>query len=93
MSGGLDEMLRWWLEVLEGWGRSRVNGASRSLVGVEMCASVSSWMGVKLHGYLKEQLGLEVGYSTTVRYLLSLATSAGARPGRNANMKSNAMLS
>ena len=30
------------------------------------------WRGVKLHGYLKEQLGLEVGYSTTVRYLHEL---------------------
>ena len=30
------------------------------------------WTGVKLHGYLKEQLGLEVGYSTTVRYLHEL---------------------
>jgi hypothetical protein len=25
------------------------------------------WTGVKVHGWLKEQLGLEVGYSTTVR--------------------------
>ena len=30
------------------------------------------WTGVKLHGYLKEELGLEVGYSTTVRYLHEL---------------------
>ena len=30
------------------------------------------WTGVKLHGYLKERLGLEVGYSTTVRYLHEL---------------------
>ena len=30
------------------------------------------WTGVKLHGYLKEQLGLDVGYSTTVRYLHEL---------------------
>ena len=30
------------------------------------------WTGVKIHGWLKEQLGLEVGYSTTVRYLHEL---------------------
>ena len=30
------------------------------------------WTGVKLHGWLKEQLGLELGYSTTVRYLHQL---------------------
>jgi transposase len=33
------------------------------------------WTGVKLHGYLKEQLGLEVGYSTTVRYLHELGSN------------------
>ena len=33
---------------------------------------VHHWTGVKLHGYLKEELGLEVGYSTTVRYLHEL---------------------
>ncbi len=27
------------------------------------------WTGVKLHGWLKENLGMELGYSTTVRYL------------------------
>ena len=30
------------------------------------------WSGVKIHGYLKEKIGLEVGYSTTVRYLHEL---------------------
>ena len=25
------------------------------------------WTGVKVHGYLKEQLGVELGYRTTVR--------------------------
>ena len=30
------------------------------------------WTGVKVHGWLKEQLELEVGYSTTVRYLHDL---------------------
>ncbi len=30
------------------------------------------WTGVKLHGWLKEQLALELGYSTTVRYLHEL---------------------
>ena len=30
------------------------------------------WTGVKIHGWLKEQLELEVGYSTTVRYLHEL---------------------
>ena len=30
------------------------------------------WTGVTVHGWLKEQLGLEVGYSTTVRYLHEL---------------------
>ena len=33
---------------------------------------VHHWTAVKLHGYLKEELGLEVGYSTTVRYLHEL---------------------
>ena len=39
------------------------------------------------------QLGLEVGYSTTVRYLHGWAIISGGGPGRNAKMKSNAMLS
>lgn len=30
------------------------------------------WTGVKLHGWLKEELGLELGYSTTLRYLHQL---------------------
>jgi len=30
------------------------------------------WTGVKLHGYLKEQLAMELGYSTTVRWLHEL---------------------
>lgn len=30
------------------------------------------WTGVKLHGWLKEQLGSDIGYSTTVRYLHEL---------------------
>lgn len=30
------------------------------------------WTGVKLHGYLKEQLSLELGYSTAVRWLHEL---------------------
>ena len=30
------------------------------------------WTGVKVHGWLREQLELEVGYSTTVRYLHDL---------------------
>jgi transposase len=30
------------------------------------------WTGVKLHGYLKEQLALELGYRTTIRWLHEL---------------------
>jgi hypothetical protein len=30
------------------------------------------WTGVKIHGCLKEKLGLELGYSTTLRYLHQL---------------------
>jgi transposase len=30
------------------------------------------WTGVKLHGWLKEQLGTDIGYSTTLRYLHEL---------------------
>jgi transposase len=30
------------------------------------------WTGVKLHGYLKEQLQIDLGYSTTVRWLHEL---------------------
>ena len=47
------------------------------------------WTGVKLHGYLKEQLGLEVGYSTTVRYLNELGPTICGRlgPGRNAKTR------
>lgn len=30
------------------------------------------WSGVKLHGWLKEALGTEIGYSTTMRYLHEL---------------------
>ena len=35
-------------------------------------AGVVHWTGVKLHGYLKEQLQLELGYSTTLRWLHEL---------------------
>src|ERR1041385_6402002 len=30
------------------------------------------WTGVKLHGYLKEQLAMELGYRTTIRWLHEL---------------------
>jgi transposase len=30
------------------------------------------WTGVKLHGWLRERLGTEIGYSTTLRYLHEL---------------------
>lgn len=35
-------------------------------------AGVVHWTGVKLHGYLKEQLQIELGYSTTLRWLHEL---------------------
>jgi hypothetical protein len=38
------------------------------------------WTGVKLHGYIKAQLQIETGYSTTIRWLhefeLSFARAA-----------------
>jgi hypothetical protein len=34
------------------------------------------WTGVKLHGYLKEQLQVQLGYSTTVRWLHELRGSS-----------------
>ena len=52
------------------------------------------WTGVKVHGWLKEQLGLEVGYSTTVRYLHELGYNLRCLdPGQNARMKNNEELS
>ena len=35
-------------------------------------AGVVHWTGVKLHGYLKEQLQIDLGYSTTLRWLHEL---------------------
>lgn len=35
-------------------------------------AGEQHWSGVKLHGWLKERLGLDLGYSTTIRYLHEL---------------------
>ena len=35
-------------------------------------AGVVHWTGVKLHGYLKEQLCLDLGYRTTIRWLHEL---------------------
>ena len=35
-------------------------------------AGVVHWTGVKLHGYLQQQLAIEVGYSTTLRWLHEL---------------------
>jgi len=35
-------------------------------------AGVVHWTGVKLHGYLKEHLQIELGYSTTLRWLHEL---------------------
>lgn len=31
-----------------------------------------NWSGVKIHNWVKEQLGTEIGYSTTLRYLNQL---------------------
>ena len=46
------------------------------------------WTGVKVHGWLKEQLELEVGYSTTMRYLHDLDYNLRVpRPWQNARMK------
>ena len=35
-------------------------------------AAREHWTGVKVHGWLKEQLALELGYRTTIRYLHEL---------------------
>ena len=35
-------------------------------------AAQQHWTGVKVHGWLKQQLGAELGYSTTLRYLHEL---------------------
>ena len=35
-------------------------------------AAQEHWTGVKLHGWLKEQLAVELGYRTTIRYLHEL---------------------
>jgi transposase len=35
-------------------------------------AAQEHWTGVKIHGWLKEQLALELGYRTTIRYLHEL---------------------
>ena len=52
------------------------------------------WTGVKVHGWLKEQPGHGVGYSTTVRYLHELRYNLRVLGlGRNARMKKNEMLS
>jgi transposase len=37
-----------------------------------MQAGMVHWTGVKLHGYLKEQLSIELGYRTTLRWLHEL---------------------
>ena len=35
-------------------------------------AAQEHWTGVKVHGWLKEQLAIELGYRTTIRYLHEL---------------------
>ena len=54
----------------------------------------STGRGVKLHGHLKERLGLEVVTAPRCATSMSLATICGCLgPGQNAKMKSNAGLS
>jgi hypothetical protein len=49
-------------------------------------AGVVHWTGVKIHGYLKQQLALELGYCTAVRWLHELDFDLRVpRPGPNAN--------
>src|SRR4051812_13234167 len=36
-------------------------------------AAQEHWTGVKVHGWLKEQLAIELGYRTTIRYLHELS--------------------
>lgn len=38
------------------------------------------WTGVKVHGYLKERLALELGYRTTIRWLHELDFSSACAP-------------
>jgi hypothetical protein len=49
------------------------------------------WTGVKVHGWLKEQLELEVGYSTTCAISMSSATICVCRGlGLSGRMKPSA---
>lgn len=49
------------------------------------------WTGVKIHGYLKEQLGLESVLAPRCATCMSWATICGCRvPGQSARMKKNA---
>jgi transposase len=41
----------------------------KALVDKPSDAGVTHWTGVKLHGYLRESLDLEVGYRTVIRWL------------------------
>src|SRR5690349_6506818 len=62
--------------------RGLLKGYSRAQVSVEDLlvpvledpskAGEQHWTGVKIHGWLKEQLAMELGYRTTIRYLHEL---------------------
>lgn len=45
------------------------NARCRKLIEDPSLAGMTHWTGRKFHGYLKEQLDLEVGYSTVIRWL------------------------
>ena len=50
----------------------RVRASARAGAGRTGKAGQRHWTGVKLHGWLKEQLCLELGYCTLIRYLHQL---------------------
>jgi transposase len=52
--------------------RSRLGDLLVPVLNDPSTAGEQHWTGVKLHGWLKDQLSLELGYSTTIRYLHEL---------------------
>jgi len=78
LCGRTDRAVRLWIELFNRGGRQRKVKLERVrdllLPVLENPAQAGQvhWTGVKLHGYLKEQLCLDLGYRTAVRWLHEL---------------------
>ena len=67
---------------------------TRQPIDTDLWPMAYNAIGVKLHGFLKEELQIELSYRTVINYLHELRYNCGCLgPGQNARMKRNEKLS